>query len=79
MDKEYRDDEPKKDLGTQGHEDTLKGKLKEVGGKIQSKAGELTGDRRTEGEGHAKQFEGKTQSTVGKGEKKLDDVLDPDK
>jgi uncharacterized protein YjbJ (UPF0337 family) len=68
-----------KDLGTQGQQDTLAGKLKETAGKVQSKVGELTDNPKTEAKGDAKQVEGKTQSTFGGAEKKVDDVLDPNK
>jgi uncharacterized protein YjbJ (UPF0337 family) len=70
---------PKKDLGTQGHEDTLKGKAKEAAGKVQSKIGELTGNKDMQAKGDAKQVGGKVQSTAGKVEKKIDHALDPDK
>jgi uncharacterized protein YjbJ (UPF0337 family) len=72
-------DEQNKDLGTQGQEDTLKGKLNQVGGKIQSKTGEVLGNEDMQAKGGAKQAGGKVQSTLGKGEQKVDDVLNPDK
>ncbi|WP_201363652.1 CsbD family protein [Dictyobacter formicarum] len=68
-----------KDLGTQGSEDTLKGKLKETVGKVQSKIGKATDNPKEEARGDAKQFEGKTQSTVGHTERKIDNTLDPNK
>lgn len=68
-----------KDLGTQGNEDTLKGKLKEAAGKVQSKFGHATDNPKEETRGNAKQFEGKTQSTVGHTERKIDNTLDPNK
>ncbi len=64
-----------KDLGTQGTEDGLKGKLNQAGGKIQEKAGELTGDKSTQAKGAAKQGEGKLQEAGGNVEKKIDDAL----
>lgn len=79
MSEQYKDNEPKKDLGTQGQEDSLKGKLKQATGKVQSKAGEVTGDQKTEAKGDAKRVEGKGQDALGKGERKLDDVVNPDK
>ncbi|HZR41465.1 MAG TPA: CsbD family protein [Ktedonobacteraceae bacterium] len=66
-----------KDLGTQGQEDTLKGKAKETVGKVQSKVGQVTGNADTEAKGDAKQVEGKAQSALGKGERKVDQALDP--
>jgi uncharacterized protein YjbJ (UPF0337 family) len=76
--KKYMADD-NKDLGTQGQEDTLKGKLKDAAGKVQSKAGEVTGNKDMQAKGDAKQVGGKVQSTAGKVEKKADDVLNPDK
>ena len=68
-----------KDLGTQGQEDTLKGKLKETTGKVQSKVGQVTDNPKTEARGDAKQVEGKTQSKFGHAEQKVDNTLDPNK
>ncbi len=73
------DYEDQKDLGTQGQEDTLKGKLKDAAGKVQSKVGEVTGNKDMQAKGDARQVGGKVQSTAGKVEKKVDDALDPDK
>lgn len=68
-----------KDLGQQGGEDTLKGKMKEASGKVQSKFGQVTGNTEAEARGDAKQVEGKAQSTLGHAERKTDQALDPDK
>jgi uncharacterized protein YjbJ (UPF0337 family) len=68
-----------KDLGTQGQEDTVKGKLNEAAGKVQSKVGELTGNEKMKAKGDAKQLGGKAQSTLGKGEKKVDQALNPER
>ncbi len=68
-----------KDLGTQGQEDSLKGKLKDAAGKVQSKVGDITDNPKTSAKGDAKQVEGKTQSTVGNAEQKIDNALDPNK
>lgn len=70
--------EQEKDLGTQGQEDTMKGKLHQAAGKVQSKVGELTGDKKMKAKGDARQLGGKAQSTLGKGEKKVDRALDPE-
>ena len=72
-------DEQKKDLGTQGQKDTLKGKMKQAGGKIQSKAGQVTGNADAEAQGDIRQAEGKAQSKAGHVEKKVDKIIDPDK
>ncbi len=68
-----------KDLGTQGQEDTLKGKLDQAVGKVQQKAGQATGNTELEGKGDAKQAGGTVKSTLGNAEQKVDSVLDPDK
>lgn len=46
--------------------DRLEGKLKDLGGKVERKLGNLTGNRDMEAEGAAKQAEGKTQNAWGK-------------
>ena len=46
--------------------DRVKGKMKDVGGRIERQAGEWTGNEKMQGEGAAKQVEGKVQNTVGK-------------
>ncbi|GCE12582.1 CsbD family protein [Tengunoibacter tsumagoiensis] len=66
----------KKDLGTKGEENTLKGKLKQAAGKVQNKMGEMTGNTEEEMKGRAKEAEGTGQSTIGNVEKKIDDKLD---
>ncbi|MDQ3025474.1 MAG: CsbD family protein [Pseudomonadota bacterium] len=45
--------------------DQVKGRVKEAGGKIQQKAGEVTGSLKQQAKGLAKQVEGKVQKTVG--------------
>ena len=45
--------------------DQVKGKLKDVGGRIERQAGEWTGDKDMQGEGAAKQVEGKVQNAFG--------------
>jgi uncharacterized protein YjbJ (UPF0337 family) len=46
--------------------DRMKGKMKDVGGRIERQAGEWTGNEKMQGEGAAKQVEGKVQNAVGK-------------
>ena len=46
------------------NKDQVKGTGKDIAGKIQEGAGELTGDREQEAKGLAKQVEGKTQKKV---------------
>jgi uncharacterized protein YjbJ (UPF0337 family) len=69
-------DDQNKDLGTQGTEDTVSGKMKKAAGKVESKVGQVTGNEDMEARGKAKQVEGSVQSTVGKGERKVDSALD---
>ena len=47
------------------NKDQVKGKAKDVGGKIQQKVGEAVGSRQQQSEGLSKQAEGKTQKKVG--------------
>ncbi len=69
----------KKDLGTQGQEDTLKGKVDQAVGKVQQKAGQATGNTELESKGDAKQVGGTMKSTLGNAEQKVDSALDPNK
>ena len=46
--------------------DTVKGKMKDVGGRVERQAGEWTGDEEMQSEGTAKQAEGKVQNAWGK-------------
>ena len=71
--------EQNKDLGTQGQEDTLKGKLNKAAGKVQSKAGQATGNKNLKAKGDAKKVGGKVQETAGKVERKADAALDPNR
>ncbi|MCI0348759.1 MAG: CsbD family protein [Acidobacteriales bacterium] len=60
--------------------DRLKGKMKDIQGKVQRKAGELTDDRSQQLKGLAKQAEGKTQEAFGKmkdaGREAVDEIRD---
>ena len=47
------------------NDDQIKGKAKDIGGKIQEKVGEVTGSRQQQSEGRSKQVEGKVQEKVG--------------
>ncbi|UVW29841.1 CsbD family protein [Massilia sp. H6] len=47
------------------NEDQIKGKAKDVGGKIQEKTGEVTGNRQQQREGMSNQAEGKVQEKAG--------------
>lgn len=47
------------------NKDQVKGSIKDVAGKVQEKAGELTGSTEQQIKGIAKQVEGKTQKAVG--------------
>ncbi len=59
-----------------GQKDTLKGKMKKAGGKIEEKVGELTGDEKARARGAAKETGGSAQSALGKGEDKAGRVID---
>ena len=47
------------------NEDQVKGKAKDIGGKIQEKVGEAVGSRQTQREGQSRQVEGKVQEKAG--------------
>ncbi len=47
------------------NKDQVKGKAKDIGGKIQEKVGEATGNRQQQREGVSNQAEGKVQEKVG--------------
>ncbi|MDN4059415.1 CsbD family protein [Massilia sp. YIM B02769] len=47
------------------NEDQIKGKAKDIGGKIQQKVGEAVGSRQQQSEGLSNQAEGKVQEKVG--------------
>jgi uncharacterized protein YjbJ (UPF0337 family) len=56
--------------------DKLKGKLKDIGGRVERQAGEWTGDKDTQAEGMADQAEGKVQNAWGKAKDAGRDVVD---
>ena len=47
------------------NKDQVKGKLKDIGGKVQKEVGDVTGNSKQQAKGLAKQVEGKTQGKVG--------------
>ncbi len=47
------------------NKDQVKGKLKDIGGKIQEEVGDIVGSSEQQAKGLAKQVEGKTQETLG--------------
>lgn len=55
--------------------DRIKGKMKDIAGRVERKAGELTGNKELEAEGADKQVEGKIQNTVGKVKDAAKDAL----
>ena len=54
------------------NKDTVKGKLKEVVGKVKEKDGHLNDDHQERSEGIADQVKGKVQKTYGKIKDKID-------
>jgi len=46
--------------------DEIKGKAKDIAGRVQRQAGEWTGDEESQTKGTAKQVEGKVQNAFGK-------------
>ncbi len=45
---------------------TIKGKMKDIGGRVERQAGEWTDNEKMQGEGAARQVEGKVQNAFGK-------------
>ncbi|HET7209283.1 MAG TPA: CsbD family protein [Terriglobales bacterium] len=58
------------------NEDTLKGKAKDVAGRVERQAGEWTGSEEHQAEGAAKQAEGKVQNAWGKAKDAVNEKLD---
>jgi uncharacterized protein YjbJ (UPF0337 family) len=46
--------------------DRIKGKVKEISGHMERRAGELTGDEKAQARGTSRQVEGKLQNAAGK-------------
>jgi uncharacterized protein YjbJ (UPF0337 family) len=66
-----------KDLRTQGQEDTLKGKANQAVGKVQSKVGQATGNKRLQAKGKARQVGGKAQEKAGQVKRQVDTSTNP--
>ncbi|BCT68759.1 CsbD family protein [Nitrosospira sp. NRS527] len=58
------------------NKDQVKGTAKDIAGKVQEKAGNLTGSKEQEAKGLAKQVEGKTQKKVGDAKETVKDAID---
>ena len=56
--------------------DRIEGKGREIGGTLQEKTGEITGDEELEARGAANKTEGKVQGTFGKVKEKAGDLKD---
>jgi uncharacterized protein YjbJ (UPF0337 family) len=57
-------------------QDNIKGKVKDVTGRIKRQAGEWTGDQQLQDEGAADQVEGKVQNAWGNVKEKARDIAD---
>jgi uncharacterized protein YjbJ (UPF0337 family) len=55
------------------NKDQVKGKLKDIGGKIQEEAGKVVGSSEQQAKGLSKQVEGKVQEQVGNAEEVIKD------
>ena len=58
------------------NKDQIKGKGKDIAGRIERQAGEWTGDEETQVEGASKQVEGKTQKAFGDVKERARDLAD---
>ena len=56
------------------NKDQVKGKAKDMAGKVQEKTGEAVGSQTQQAKGMAKQVEGKTQKSVGDAKELLKDA-----
>jgi uncharacterized protein YjbJ (UPF0337 family) len=56
------------------NDDQIKGKAKDIGGKIQEEAGKLVGSEEQQAKGLANQVEGKTQEKLGDLKEKIHDA-----
>ncbi|MGZ8198346.1 MAG: CsbD family protein [Burkholderiales bacterium] len=61
------------------NKDQIKGTIKDIAGKAQQKAGELTGSEKQQVKGVKKQVEGKVQKGVGNVKKAFDNAKDATK
>jgi uncharacterized protein YjbJ (UPF0337 family) len=59
--------------------DRVKGKMEDIGGRIERQAGEWTGDSKTQAEGAAHQVKGKARNAMGKVKDAARDALDRNK
>lgn len=60
------------------NEDQIKGKAKDIGGKIQEEAGKVVGSSEQQAKGLSKQVEGKVQEKYGNLKENVKDSLDDD-
>jgi uncharacterized protein YjbJ (UPF0337 family) len=58
------------------NEDQIKGKAKDIGGKIQEEAGKLVGSSEQQAKGLGKQVEGKVQEKAGDLKENVKDSID---
>lgn len=59
--------------------DRIKGKGKDVAGRVQEAWGDLTNQPEHKAEGKIKQVEGKVQDAYGRAKEKLREAIDPDR
>jgi uncharacterized protein YjbJ (UPF0337 family) len=58
-------------------QDRIKGKAKDIAGRVQRQAGEWTGDSESQAKGAIKQAEGKVQNAWGKAKDAVKDASEP--
>lgn len=69
------DQAPRKDLGAQGQQDKLQGKLNQAVGSVQKNVGKAVGNEEMQAKGKGREMTGKAESGIGNVEKKVDDAL----
>jgi uncharacterized protein YjbJ (UPF0337 family) len=58
------------------NQDELKGKAKDLKGKVKEGVGDMTGDEQLEREGAADQVEGQVQDAFGRGKRKVGEAIE---
>jgi uncharacterized protein YjbJ (UPF0337 family) len=71
----FKNNRRRENLGRQGRSDALRGRVTRMLGKIQHKAGQLTGNRKMRARGTALQMKGSWQSRIGRAKQKIQNAL----
>lgn len=58
------------------HKEEIKGKAREIGGRIEEKYGELTGNEQAAADGRVMQLQGQAEQLVGRAKAKAHELID---